>query len=219
MIMRKYLLFSLFGLLVVSGCGPQRLSKSYSEDNLKQIGLAIMNYDAVYDGLPETGGTGSKFPTPGYSFRVAILPFVEQENLYKSVFPGGTPRPGTGAPSKDVWNNPKLLGHNVKLYNTDPTDPTKTNYRVIWGGGVYDEKGMPVTRMNLPRTNVILVVEAAESVVWTKPDELVYRADQPLPKFGLDVVGFNAVMLDGSTRWIPNDTPEAEIRKLITGGK
>ena len=63
----------------------------------------------------------------------------------------------------------------------------------------------------------ILVVEASESVPWTKPDELVYDPDGPLPKLGcLDDFCFQAVLFDGSVRVFQCNIPENDLRALIT---
>jgi prepilin-type processing-associated H-X9-DG protein len=54
-------------------------------------------------------------------------------------------------------------------------------------------------------------------VPWTRPDDLPYAPDQPLPKLGgLFPNGFNAAFADGSVRFINRDTDEAVLRALIT---
>jgi prepilin-type N-terminal cleavage/methylation domain-containing protein/prepilin-type processing-associated H-X9-DG protein len=57
-------------------------------NNLKQMGLAMHNYNDVYGKLP-TGwvtSTANK-PSPGWSWAVIILPFIEQDNLLKLMAP------------------------------------------------------------------------------------------------------------------------------------
>ena len=48
---------------------------------MKQIGLALHNYHATYDGFPEAHWT----PTTGvnHSWATLILPYIEQDNLYR----------------------------------------------------------------------------------------------------------------------------------------
>jgi hypothetical protein len=66
-------------------------------------------------------------------------------------------------------------------------------------------------------TNTLMVVEAAEPVIWTKPDDLVYDPQQPLPKLGgLFGPGFSAVMCDATTQFIPADMPEQALRAMIS---
>jgi prepilin-type N-terminal cleavage/methylation domain-containing protein/prepilin-type processing-associated H-X9-DG protein len=53
-------------------------ARTQCANNLKQIGLAIQNYHGVYNYLPPTR-LGLRFA----SWPVLILPFMEQENLYR----------------------------------------------------------------------------------------------------------------------------------------
>src|SRR5438309_1420628 len=47
-------------------------------NNLKQIGLALHNYEGVYYGLPP-----SRMEDGPATWMVLILPFMEQDNLYR----------------------------------------------------------------------------------------------------------------------------------------
>jgi prepilin-type processing-associated H-X9-DG protein len=59
------------------------------ENNLKQIGLALHNYQSAYQKLPPgyvaSGAyvNGTTDTTPGWAWGAMILPFMEQENLYR----------------------------------------------------------------------------------------------------------------------------------------
>lgn len=64
--------------------------------------------------------------------------------------------------------------------------------------------------------NTILVVEAAEPTIWTRPDDLPFHPNGPLPKFGLTPDGFLAVFCDATVRFFPANWPEMEIREAIT---
>jgi prepilin-type processing-associated H-X9-DG protein len=65
-------------------------ARSQCQNNLKQMGLAIHNFQSTYNYLP-SGGEGTDFanaPTgpsqfDNFSFFWVILPFVEQDNVYK----------------------------------------------------------------------------------------------------------------------------------------
>src|SRR5439155_8958659 len=52
-----------------------------SQNNLKQIGLALHNYHATYQTFPPAVVTDEN-GKPLYSGRVLLLPFMEQEALY-----------------------------------------------------------------------------------------------------------------------------------------
>jgi len=66
-------------------------------------------------------------------------------------------------------------------------------------------------------SNTILFVEAGDPVPWSKPEEILYDPDGPLPQLkGLFKNGFRAGMADGSRRDIRYDISEATLRAAIT---
>jgi hypothetical protein len=56
--------------------------RAQSTNNLKQIALALHNYHDVHKALPAAVMLGPDGKTK-HSWRVAILPYIEQENVYK----------------------------------------------------------------------------------------------------------------------------------------
>jgi hypothetical protein len=63
----------------------------------------------------------------------------------------------------------------------------------------------------------ILLVEADNRVPWTKPEDVPYAADQPLPKLGSHYRGdFLVAMADGSVRIVSRKTSEKTIRAAVT---
>lgn len=97
----------LVGLLLPAVQAAREAARRMScQNNLKQIGLAIHNYESAYKRIPNAiMGANPKFPssTPdgngsydddGYGWLVAILPYMEQQSLYNqmdAVWPIGTP--------------------------------------------------------------------------------------------------------------------------------
>ena len=53
-------------------------------NNLKQIGLALLNYESAKGTFP-AGGTHSPKGHYGFSWMIQILPYCEQENIYKEL--------------------------------------------------------------------------------------------------------------------------------------
>src|SRR5438105_14396240 len=54
-----------------------------SQRNLKQIGLALHNFNGTYKQLPPGAVCDKKTGKPLLSWRVALLPFLEHEALFK----------------------------------------------------------------------------------------------------------------------------------------
>jgi prepilin-type N-terminal cleavage/methylation domain-containing protein/prepilin-type processing-associated H-X9-DG protein len=112
-------------------------SRSQCQNNLKQIGLAAMNYHDTYQKLPPAvimpyAQNGfdpmMELQRPfGPNWAVLILPYIEEDGLYKSVdvsrYPGCTMVPGMTT-NFDIadrsWR--ALRGANVKTYLC-PSDP------------------------------------------------------------------------------------------------
>src|SRR5262245_31471169 len=65
--------------------------RSQCANNLKQIGLGMHNYVDTWERLPSAlmGGLTGADDDDGFSWACAILPFVEQKNLYDKINPDG----------------------------------------------------------------------------------------------------------------------------------
>jgi hypothetical protein len=67
-------------------------------------------------------------------------------------------------------------------------------------------------------SSVVLVAEAAEAVLWTKPEELEYTSNEPLPKLAGTWSSrgeFLVLMADGSVRLVDKDVSEQAMRAAI----
>jgi prepilin-type processing-associated H-X9-DG protein len=188
-------------------------ARTQSANNLKQIALAMLNYESAYRKFPAAAISDAN-GKPLLSWRVTILPFIEQQPLYQQ-FKLDEPW--------DSEHNRKLIPQMPPTYALPAASaqkPGETYYRVVVGGGAGLElkNGIRIADITDGTSNTILAFEAAESVPWTKPDELVYDAKKPLPKFG-NFYGngrFNAVFFDGHVSYLRNDLPEATLRALLT---
>src|SRR5207302_1715048 len=101
-------------------------------------------------------------------------------------------------------------------------EPGLTYYQIFVGGGAPWERGPESP--SIPRTfrdgtsNTILIAEAGDPVVWTKPDDLPYDPNKPLPKLGnaWNRPVFLVALADGSVRMIPPTVSEKTLRAAIT---
>lgn len=82
-------------------------ARSQCQNNLKQLGIACMAYESTYKSLPPGGMSG---PGLGYgpSWLAFILPFVEQDNVYKAFDFTGTTGTNVGVAYYQASNS---FGH------------------------------------------------------------------------------------------------------------
>jgi RNA polymerase sigma factor (sigma-70 family) len=181
-------------------------------NNLKQMALAMHNYHDAYGRFPAPA-LRDKSGKPLLSWRVAILPFVEQDTLYKQ-FHLDEPW--------DSSHNKKLLAQMPALYaptRTTTKEPYTTYDQVITGKGAMfeDRKGPRIADITDGTSNTIMIVEAGQAVPWTKPEDVEYDPEGPLPKLGAEFPeGFLAAFADGSVHLIARSISEPILRALIT---
>jgi hypothetical protein len=196
-----------------------------SANSLAQIGFAIRQYVETHGHLPPAVVRG-KDGTPLYSWRVLILPYLDESELYDEF-------------QKDqAWDsasNKPLLEKMPRMFvpalggSDDP--PYSTRYQVFVGPGTaFEHDGLTWQDFPDGLANTFLVVEAKDPVPWTKPADLVYNPVEPIPPLacpftkptpvlGFNIkgtAGFNAFFADGSHRFISNETDEQTLRSLIT---
>jgi hypothetical protein len=186
-------------------------AQANENNNLKQIGIAMHGYASAHRGLPPAA-ICDKAGKPLLSWRVAILPFLEQEALHKQF------------KLDEPWDSPhnkKLLERMPRVYDSanDSAKPYDTNYRVFVGGGaLFDLNAKAsIRQVTDGLSNTFMVVEAAESVPWTAPRELEYGPNVKLPKLGVTKNGlFGVAFADGAVRRLSASLPEATLRAGIT---
>jgi hypothetical protein len=186
-----------------------------SVNNLKQLALATVNYSDTNRGFFPAHALYSTDGKPLLSWRVLILPYLDQEKLYKE-FRLDEPW--------DSDHNKKLLAKMPKVFLQpgSPAGTTETFYQAFVGKGASFE-GKAGVRYPASFTdgtsNTILYVEAAKGVPWTKPADLAFDPDpkKPLPKLGGHFRGgFNVAMCDVSVRFISKQVSDQTLRAAIT---
>lgn len=186
--------------------------KATSQNNLKQIAIAMHNYHDSYGKLPAQA-IYSKDGKPLLSWRVAILPYIEQDNLYRA-FKLDEPW--------DSDHNKKLLTQMPKGYappGIKTKKPHSTFYRAFSGPGTIFEGKDGRRFADVPdgTSNTVLLVEAGQAVPWTEPEEIPYDAKKALPRLGGIFDGdFHLVLADGSVRFVGRGFDEKILRGTIT---
>ena len=228
-------ILAVLGCLLAVGVDNVWEAAERSKCNLSGVGHAFLSYKNAHGGLPPAV-VYDKGGTPLHSWRVLLLPYLSEEDLYKEFR------------LDEPWDSP----HNLALLPRMPevyappgrkasrVPPHHTVLHVFVGKGTAfeprrrqeDATGQrpdtvepfkPPVALKVPgdfprgASNTLLFVEAGEPVPWTKPQELAYDPDGLLPDLRpLFRGGIRACMADGSRRFIPKDTPEADLRALIS---
>jgi hypothetical protein len=190
--------------------------------NLRQIGDAIRIYHEAYGNRLPAAARKGKDGQPLLSWRVMILPYLDEDSLYRRFH------------LDEPWDGPHnlpLLEKMPRAYTKPWKSDTRTHYQAFVGPGTaFERDGLSLADFPDGLANTVLVVESAEAVPWTKPGDLAYAPDQLLPQLGLGFTkpvkllsyelrrkpGFNAVFADGTVRFLDADTDEATRRAIIT---
>jgi len=187
--------------------------QAQSLNNLKQIALAMHSYHDAFGACPPAAVCDKK-GNPQLSWRVLILPFIEQDNLYQQ-FKLDEPW--------DSANNKKLLEKMPKVYaipGKTKEGGSDTFYRVFVGkGAAFDWiTGTKINSITDGTSNTIMCVTAATAVPWTKPDELEFDPDKDMTKLlGAIVNGkVQVAMFDGSVRTFSKIPDPMTLNALIT---
>ncbi len=184
-------------------------------NNAKQIMLAMHNYNSAYNKFPAGAICGKKGKRL-LSWRVAILPYIEQQKLYES-FKLDEPW--------DSENNKKLLLMMPNVFALPSEDSTKgkTHFRVFVGKSGTSKlgfdylQGRKINEFVDGTSNTIALVEAKEAIEWTKPEELSLAEDQD-PK-SLLLLYHNRYligMFDGSVRMISDKVSKKTLLDALT---
>ena len=184
-------------------------------NDLKQIGLAMHNYHDRYGCFP-AAATFDDRGRPLLSWRVTILPFMEENALYREFR------------MNEPWYSPHnrtLLGKMPAAFACRLNEARKgwaemSTYQVIIGpqtiftGGPAGVRRADVTDGT---ANTILVLETNDLAPWTAPHDVAFSSASSLGTSGTEHPGgLNAAMADGSVRFIKSTIDPGVLWSLMT---
>ncbi len=214
---------------ILHGPGHHRAQlRIQCRNNLKQIGLALHNYHDAYNSYPPAY-VADEHGRPMHSWRVLLLPFLDEEKLYKEYR------------FDEPWNGP----HNITLQDRIPhiyscpgyqfelrkskiaSDYSRrlTNYVVIDDPtAIFDgEKGSTNDEITDGTSNTIAVVEVHQHAVhWMQPEDIT--PDEMMLEFiaSRDEErtnhrdGMQVLLADGSARKLEPDLSREILKALLT---
>jgi hypothetical protein len=184
-----------------------------SINNLKQIGLAMHGYHDVHKQFPT--GVRDKKNKLLLSWRVQILPYVDEPQLYQNF------------KLEEPWDSE----HNIKLVKQMPAvfrSPGskaavgKTTYLAPFGKGLFLDIAAPERKLKdltdgTSNTIMMLEVDDERAQTWTAPDDLNVDPKQPLKGVGgSPAERFHALFADGSVHTMSRKIGPADFYKLMT---
>jgi hypothetical protein len=185
---------------------------------IKQIGLALLNYHDAYGSFPPAYVAGAN-GRPMHSWRVLILPFLEQSALYNSY---------SMAEPWDGPNNRKLLDQRPSVYACPSRvgGPTLTSYAAIVGPKTAfpGPKSTKLDDIRDGTSRTIIIAEATNvDIPWTEPRDLDTEAmswvidDPSKPGFSSPHDGGPLVMFaDTMLRRLGTFQPSATLKAMTT---
>jgi prepilin-type processing-associated H-X9-DG protein len=199
--------------------------RSQCSNNLKQIGLALHNYHATYNTFPPAY-IPDEDGQPMHSWRVLILPFLEQQMLYEQ-YDFNEPWDGP--------NNSQLANTVIETYRcpSSPEGQATTNYLGISGEGTVFNNGDGSKFQDIldGTSNTVMVAEVAgANVNWMEPRDFdvttmstgVGSGAVPRPNVdGASISSFHhggaqVLMADGSVHFLADTIAPGVLQLLLT---
>jgi uncharacterized protein DUF1559/uncharacterized protein DUF4190 len=203
-------------LIGLTSEGRETPRRAMCANNLKQIALAMHDYESAFGSFPPAA-TYDKDGKPLLSWRVLLLPYLEETGLYQQFH------------LDEAWdspNNKPLADRMPRMFQCPSGDLTQglTTYEVIVDPrSMFTGKptGVPVSSVIDGTSKTLLVVEGTSPVPWTKPSERSLGSSKPVLGMGSKHQGgFYAAMADGSVRFIKTAGDDAisleDLRALVT---
>ena len=200
----------------IRSSSPMHGRRGEVASNLRQVALAVLQYQNAHGRLPSAvvRDPGGK---PLYSWRILVLPWLDQQDLY------GEFR------LDEAWDSPHnapLLQRIPRIFRaiaSDRADEGTTPIQAFVGpGAMFDEAGHPSTP-DVPdgASGTMLLAESATAVPWTAPVDMRFATDAAIPPLGRPRASdggatFHAAFADGSVRRLRSDEPPPRLRALIT---
>jgi len=206
-------------LLPALSAAREAANRSLVANNVKQVLIALVMYEADNGSFPSQA-ICDKQGNPLLSWRVAILPYLDEQELYEEF---NLDEPW------DSEHNRELIGRMPMVFVSpltaaDETQNGLTTLQVLSGPGTPFAKpatGIRAADVSDGMSNTLAVVEAVPeaAVPWTKPADIAFDPDVPLSGVGnprraggIFVAGF----IDGHVQVIPPDIDPDVFKGLVT---
>ena len=181
------------------------------EVNLRDLALGALNFESAQQRLP-AHAIYSDDGQPLLSWRVAILPFIGQQDLYDQFN------------LDEAWDSPNnlpLLDLMPRVFSTAGTPDGFTTVLAATGDGTAFPIGEQGTQTGsfedgLQNTALFVQVNLDQAVEWTRPADLAFNSESPRDGLGAATAsGFNVVMGNGEVVFIPNTVSDQTVSYIL----
>ena len=188
--------------------------RAWCANTLKQIGLALRNYESVYHAFPPLYTVDAQ-GRPLHSWRTLILPYLDEESLYRTIDlskPWNDPANAAAlATEVDVFRCPTAMrrGNTTSYLGIVGPDSFWVRGKARRLDEIIDDRGA---------TLMVLEVDDEHAVPWMAPTD---ANESVLLGFWPDTKthhpgGMNAGFVDGSVHFLKMTVPAEVRRALIT---
>ncbi|MGL6197028.1 MAG: DUF1559 domain-containing protein [Thermoguttaceae bacterium] len=185
--------------------------------NLKTIGTAVIKYKTANGAYPPPWTVDSN-GKPLQSWRVLILPYLDEQELYDSIH--------LDEPWDSEYNQQfhKQMPSIFRCPASVNANNTTTSYTMIVGPDAFSDSGVPTKPDEITDdlASTIMIIERKTPICWMKTDEISENA--ALNGLGIDrgagsdhaTGGANALFFDSSVRFIRKGIPVNILKSVIT---
>ena len=181
------------------------------EERIRQITRANLNYEsATREFVPKAITSPSGEPL--LSWRVALLPYLDNGNLYDQFR------------LDEPWDS----AHNIQLVDLMPAifaDAQLTGGFTKLLGFVHPDSVLPSDGDSIrardihdgtSKTVFLADADVSAAVEWTRPADIMFDTSNPLASVGENgTSGFYVGMMDGGVQMLPAEISEIEMRNLV----
>ncbi|MFO0965091.1 MAG: protein kinase [Gemmataceae bacterium] len=185
---------------------PPKPAPVEPSDELRRLAIAMHAYHDTHERFP-TPANYDKKGTPLLSWRVHLLPFLGQEDLYRQF------------KLDEPWDSPhnrELVAKIPAVFSLGRTDGKTTllvpvGAETIFPGG----KGVNLLEITRGASNTVLILQADDDhrVIWSKPDDWPYNPYQPAQGLGEN---FWVARPDGAVFRLSSKMPTSTLRQILT---
>ena len=173
-------------------------------NNLKQLTLAMHNYLDVKGAFPASAGVVDKAGKPLLSWRVAILPYLEQDHLFKQF---KLDEPWDSPANKLVLANNPMPAVFAVPGVTKPGEKVTLIQGFVGNGAFFDAtRPKRIVDITDGTSNTVMMTLSRDAVEWTKPADIPFDPKADPRKLVLATQGrppasmAAAAFCDGSVR-------------------